>query len=153
MGETSMATPQRYLRATAVACLTAAVVTACGSHTSAAPTTQAPVSALAAADDKACAGIEAILAHVTVDTAHWSPGGARPFDQGIATRLATQTRYLTPQAQGAGPRVRRAVASTATAFDGVAEAIMTKNRAGLEHAILRSRTAYSGLKQACKIHN
>jgi hypothetical protein len=64
------------------------------------------------ADRQACVGVEAILAHITVDTAHWSPT-FHPFDQDIAVRLASQSRELNSQAAGADLPVRRAVAATA----------------------------------------
>lgn len=100
---------------------------------------------------RACIGVEAILAHITVDTARWSPT-VHPFDESVAARLAYQTRYLDRQALAAGLTVRRAVAATASAFGGVAEAIMARSRPRLDRAIARSRTAYSGLKKVCHLH-
>ncbi len=104
------------------------------------------------ADQQACAGVEAILAHITVDTARWSPT-VHPFDQDIAVRLASQSRELNGQALAADLNVRRAVTATATAFGGVAEAIMAKQRHRLDRAIDESRTAYSALKAVCKIQS
>ena len=103
-------------------------------------------------DQQACVGVEAILAHITADTAHWSPT-FHPFDQNIALRLASDSRELNNEDPAADLRVRRAVTATATAFVGVAEAIMAKRRDRLNRAIDQSRTAYSGLKVVCKIHN
>lgn len=152
----------RTWRATVGACLTAAVVASCGSHPAAAPTAQAPGSTPSAlsstpppvpdTDVRACVGVQAILTHITVDTAHWSPN-VRPFDQAVAVRLASQARQLDSQALAAGLQVRRAVAATSTAFGGVAEAMMAKDRARLTRAIAQSQHAYTGLKQACRIHH
>jgi hypothetical protein len=159
-----MNTPQMRWRTAVAACVTAAVVASCSSAPAAAPDASssrvAPASPSASPpaqatlpddDTRACVGVQAILAHITVDTAHWSPT-VHPFDQDIAARLATQTRYLDHQALAAHLDVRRAVASVATAFGEVAEAIMARSRARLDQAIARSRTAYSGLKQACHLH-
>ena len=162
-----MTTARQGRRALAAACLTAVAVTSCGSNPSAAPTTPLPASAptvgsstqpsegpsgvaLPDADKKACVGVEAIIAHITVDTARWSPTH-RPFDPAIATRLATQTQYLNSQALAADTRVRHVVAATASAFGGVADAIMARDRAHLDRAVAQSRIAYSSLKKVCAI--
>jgi len=154
-----MSTPQHRWRVAAAGCLLAVVISSCGSGHSAAPTTQEAVSppVLAQtqppnADQKACAGVGAIIGHIAVDTARWSPR-VRPFDRDIATRLATQTEYLDTQALGSSLPLRRAVAATASAFGDVATAIMAKDRPRLDRAIAHSRTAYSRLKQFCKIGN
>jgi hypothetical protein len=159
-----MDTPQLRWRTAVAVCVTATVVTSCSTAPAAAPgAASSPVAAASPSaspparatlpddDTRACVGVEAILAHITVDTAHWSPT-VHPFDPDIAARLAAQTRYLDRQALAAHLDVRRAVASVATAFGGVAEAIMARSRARLDRAIARSRTAYSGLKQACHLH-
>jgi hypothetical protein len=162
-----MSTPQHRWRAAAAGCLTAVAVSSCGSGPSAAPTAQAgvsppavsaqtqpldatPAAALPDADEKACAAVEAIIGHITVDTARWSPS-VRPFDRDIATRLATQTDSLNDQALAASLPLRRAVATTAAAFGDVSKAIMAKDRSALDRAIPASRTAYSGLKKFCKL--
>ena len=147
-----MDAPQQRWRAAAAACLTAVIVSSCGGHPSAAPASTSGGAVVQDVDQQSCVGVEAILAHISVDTAHWSPS-LHPFDQDIAVRLASQSRELNSQVLGADLRVRRAVAATATAFAGVAEAIMTKKRDRLNRAIDASRTAYSELKVACKIHS
>jgi hypothetical protein len=153
----------------AAGCLAAVVLTACGSHSSPAATTQAgtspptasaplqqpaatPGAALPDADERACAGVQAILGHISVDTARWSPT-FRPFDRGIATRLETQTGYLSTQALDSSAPLREAVAATAAAFDDVSRAIMAKDRPRLDRAIAHSRTAYSALKNRCAFSN
>lgn len=162
-----MDAPHHLVRTTAAACLSAAVLVSCGNHPTAAPTATvaSPPSvqaqaqppggtpggpALPDADQRACVGVEAIIAHITVDTARWSPT-VHPFDQDIAARLASRSRDLDDQALEAGPDVRRAVAATAAAFGGVAEAIVSKKRDRLDRAVADSRTAYSRLKEACRI--
>ena len=158
--------PRGHWRAATAACLTALVVSSCGSETPAAtapralpssPSASAPSgasgsqAALPDANARACIGVEAILAHITVDTARWSPA-LRPFDETIASRLSLETGYLDRQALAADRHVRVAVADVATAFGGVADAIMARSRARLKHAIAQSRAAYAGLKTVCKIH-
>ena len=132
-------------------CVTAVIVSSCGGHPPAAPASTQAGAVVRDADQQACAGVEAILAHITVDTAHWSPT-FHPFDQDVALRLASDSRELNSEDPGADLTVRRAVTATATAFVGVAEAIMAKSRDRLNRAIDESRTAYSGLKVVCKIH-
>jgi hypothetical protein len=39
---------------------------------------------------RACIGVQAIVAHITVGTARWSPT-LRPFDQSIPSRLSLET--------------------------------------------------------------
>jgi hypothetical protein len=160
-----MDTPHLRWRAAVAGCLAAVVVSSCSSAPAAAPgadpsrpaapaprsASTPPQASLPDANGRACIGVEAILAHITVDTARWSPT-VHPFDQSVAARLADQTRYLDRQALAAGLTVRRAVAATASAFGGVAEAIMARSRPRLDRAIARSRTAYSGLKKACHLH-
>ncbi len=158
--------PRRRWRAATAACLTALVVSSCGSGSPVNTTPRALPSAPPASvpsdptssqagpqdvDSRACAGVEAILAHITVDTSAWSPT-VRPFDRSIASRLALETSYLNRQTVAADRRVRAAVAAAATAFGGVSDAIMAKSRARLQHAIAQSRTAYAVLKTVCKIH-
>jgi hypothetical protein len=151
--------PHQRWRAAAAVCLTAAIVSSCAGHPSAPVATQGEKAGASLAgatveqaDQQACVGVEAILDHITVDTAHWSPT-SRPFDRDIADRLSSQSRELNSQAMGADLPVRQAVAATASAFGGVAEAIMAKKRQQLNRAIDESRTAYSGLKVVCKIQD
>ena len=127
-------------------------MTGCGaqaSHTPAAPNTKP--SELAPNDSRACAGVEAVIGHITVDTARWSPR-RHPFDIDIATRLSTETKNLAAQATVSdGPEIRAAVMSMASAFDGVATAMRSRQRARVARAIERSRVAYRTLKQACRL--
>jgi hypothetical protein len=99
---------------------------------------------------QACAGVSSIIAHITADTAGWSPT-VSPFDRDIASRLTTRARYLDNQALTADLSVRRAVAATSTAFTAVADAIIARNRAHLDRAIAQSRVAYGSLKKVCSI--
>lgn len=144
------------VRAGAAAGLAAALLVAgCGTTGPAPKASQAAIAAAPqgppSADTRACVGAEAIIKHVTVDTARWSPT-QQPFDQVVAGRLATQAKYLAaqgPQAQHAP--VRTAVAATASAFGGVAASMKARNRSGLTRAIARSRVAYKLLKRACSL--
>ena len=154
---------QPRLRAACVALLLAAVASSCSggssdsdpSQASGAQTARSTPSApsqakpaLSGADTIACNGVQAILSHITVDTARWSPT-IRPFDNTIAERLSTQTRYLNQQALSADSTVRVAVAVTAKAFGQVSNAIVARSRVRLNRAINHSRSAYSQLKKVC----
>jgi hypothetical protein len=148
-----MSTPRQRWAATLGACLTLGVLAGCGaggSDDTAASPTASTASSTPESDARACVGVEAIIAHITVDTAHWSPT-SQPFDKAIAVRLESQSRDLNSQALGAALPIRRAVADTSAAFGDVADAMMARKTASLQHAIARSRTAYAALKSACAI--
>jgi hypothetical protein len=148
-----MSTPRQRWPATLAACATLVVVAGCGADGSggqAASPTPTGTGATAESDAQACVGVEAIIAHITVDTAHWSPT-TQPFDQAVAARLESDSRELNGQALGAGLQIRRAVAETSAAFGDVADSMVARKAAGLQRAIARSRTAYSRLKNVCAI--
>src|SRR4051794_21489123 len=149
-----MSTPQQRWPATLAACLTLVVVAGCGASgsgdTAASPTEPTATTLTPKSDAQACVGVQAIIAHITVDTAHWSPT-AQPFDHAIAVRLASESRELNSQALGAGLPIRRAVAETSAAFGDVADSMMARKTASLQRAIGRSRTAYGALKKVCAL--
>jgi hypothetical protein len=116
-----------------------------------APTTEATgptLPPIPEADVRPCINVQAVLSHITADTARWSPT-SHPFDTSIATRLGTQAGYMNQQAMGGDYALRKAVADTARAFGGVARSIVAHSRKQLAHAVDRSRVAYAALKKLC----
>ncbi|MCW2761375.1 MAG: hypothetical protein JWR85_1576 [Marmoricola sp.] len=101
------------------------------------------------ADARACNDAETVIRHISVDTARWVPD-RNPFDRAIARRLSTRASDLGAQGPHAtDPQIRAAVGSTAKAFTEVAEAMRSRKRARLDHAIAVTRTTYKGLKHVC----
>ncbi|GAB4001598.1 hypothetical protein GCM10028772_01070 [Nocardioides ultimimeridianus] len=92
--------------------------------------------------------MQAILSHIAADTSGWSPT-KHPFDDAIATRLATETSYMNQQAMPADYPLRRAVADTAKAFAQVSRAIAGHSQKRLDKAVKRSQVAYAVLKRFC----
>jgi hypothetical protein len=96
-----------------------------------------------------CTSVQALLGHLAVGTAHWSPT-RRPFDPAIAMQIRTTSVDLQKQL----PRVRtvavfRAVSSSAHAFNAVATAMTQKKRAQVRHAISATQVAFRNLKKVC----
>ena len=144
--------------------LTAALVSSCGNGATAghdaaaagspsiasastAPTapTEAPIPT---ADIRPCVNVQAILSHITTDTAQWSPT-RNPFDDAIATRLGVQASYMNQQAMTGDYALRRAVAATAKAFEQVSRGIAARSQKKLDKAVKQSQVAYAGLKKLC----
>ncbi len=150
-----------WMRKAAVTGVTVVLVAGCGTTTGAGHTTQdqalpAP-SVLDAtqrpitADLRACAGAEAILGHLTSETAQWSPN-LNPFDKTISKRLASRARDLAAQAQQAeDPGVRSAVRASAGSFSSVSVAMRSRKRARVDQAIAASRVTYKDLKGVCHL--
>jgi hypothetical protein len=101
------------------------------------------------ADDRACTGVQAVIGHLTADTAGWSPL-RDPFDKAVAQRIRLRSSELARQAPaGAAPQVVKAVGATARAFTTVSTAMRSKDRTRVTRAINMSRVAYRELKRAC----
>src|SRR4051794_2668538 len=67
-------------------------------------------------DVRACAGVEAIISHITVDTVRWSPN-LNPFDKTISSRLATSARELAGQGpQATDSDIQFWIRATAASF-------------------------------------
>jgi hypothetical protein len=154
---------RRSAWAAATVCLVAMGVGACGSPTSDVrpsatqtqssdvwPSEEASHSPVTA-DVRACAGVQAIISHIAVDAARWSPALA-PFDKTVSTRLASEARDLAAQGPHADdPAIQRSVRDTAAAFGGVASAMKSRKRRSVDQAIARTRTTYQDLKQVCSL--
>lgn len=118
-------------------------------HPSQAASPQARISHRLSVDERACAGVQAVIGHLAADTAHWSPQ-LDPFDKTVSRRIRLRSAELDKQAPRAGVPVQRAVHATARAFTKVAQAMRSRNRPTLTRAIGGSRTAYRELKRACR---
>lgn len=109
--------------------------------------TQRPITG----DFRACAGAEAILRHLTSETAHWSPN-LNPFDATISKQLASRARDLAAQAQQAeDPGVKSAVRASAGSFSSVSVAMRSRKRTRVDAAIAASRVTYKDLKRVCHL--
>src|SRR3954451_15980855 len=79
-------------------------------------------------DVRACAGVEAIISHITVDTVRWSPN-LNPFDKTISARLATSARELAGQGpQATDTDIQFWIRATASSFSAVASAMASQKR-------------------------
>jgi len=134
----------------------AVLLAGCGNATAhkpvaaaASPVTTAPK--VITANTRACAGVQGVIGHLTVDTVHWSPT-QRPFDKGIAAQIGLLAGDLDKQASLAdSKRLAAAVHLSAQAFTEVSTAMMKRNRADLNKAIRDSRITYKVLKHACAL--
>jgi hypothetical protein len=114
--------------------------------------TQSPSTASTpTADSRACVGVEAIIGHLTADTARWSPN-LDPFDPAISARIRTWSKALARQESLAtSSHLQAVVGSNARAFAEVADAMAAKNRAKVSHAVDASKVAYGQLKGLCSL--
>lgn len=101
-------------------------------------------------DARACAGAEAVLGHMSADTARWSPE-RDPFDKTISGRIRLLADALDKQATLAqSEQVKLVVHGNARAFTAVADAMLTKKRDLVSSTIGSTRVAYKQLKSTCK---
>jgi hypothetical protein len=127
----------------ACSCASSAAAPAAGGAKPKPPTTTATM------DAYACTSVQALLGHLAVGTAHWSPT-RQPFDQAIAVQIRTASANLQKQL----PRVRtvavfRAVSSSANAFNAGATAMTLKKRSQVSRAISATQVAFRNLKKVC----
>lgn len=150
-----------WMRKAAGAGVAVVLVVGCGTNTATDHTTQDkalpapsvvdPTQRLITGDFRACAGAEAILGHLTSETAQWSPN-LNPFDKTISKRLASRARDLAAQArQAEDPGVESAVRASAGSFSGVSVAMRSRKRARVDQAIAVSRVTYKDLKRVCHL--
>lgn len=110
-------------------------------------------STLSNGDQRACAGAESLVGHLTAVTARWSPQ-RRPFDPKIRQDIATFAGNLAAQRQFAQTApVRAAISDNATSFTGMAAAMTEHNRRHVTRAISDVRVHYKRLKRICAINN
>lgn len=101
-------------------------------------------------DERACASVQASLAHLTSNTAHWSPT-LKPFDAAVAAQIARTSRDLSREAPTAKTlAVRKAVADNAKTFLDLAAAMTHKDRALVDRTIGGTRRTYRELKKVCR---
>jgi hypothetical protein len=104
-----------------------------------------------ARDIRACAGIQALIAHISVSTARWSPN-LHPFDKGISGKIHTLSVDLDRQgAQAQTVPIQMVVHSNARAFAAVADAMAGKDIKAVNHSVAASKVAYRQLKKACSL--
>jgi PBP1b-binding outer membrane lipoprotein LpoB len=132
--------------------LSAVLLTGCGGSQAPPQTEVSPAAAVTLTPEvRACAGVRAVISHLTVDTAHWSPS-MQPFDRAVAARIALLSGELDKQAPGAGAQqISVAVHGTSRAFTAVSSAMRSHDRARVTRAIAGSRVAYRRLKAACSL--
>jgi len=136
----------------------AVMLAGCGHGTVASRDTTRPASSAALSagapltltpDIRACAGVQALIGHITVGTSRWSPN-LFPFDKGISSQirlLAVDLERQAPQAQT--QRIQSVVRSNARAFKAVADAMAAKNERNVLRAIDGTKVAYRALKKVC----
>jgi hypothetical protein len=145
----------------AVAGVTLAAVTlsGCGHGTAGSGTAPpAQAGALAAGapltltpDIRACAGVQALIGHITVDTARWSPN-LNPFDKTISVRISQLSKNLDRQvSQAQSQHIKAVVHSNAQAFGAIAAAMTGKNATSVSRAISATKGAYRQLKSVCQL--
>ena len=101
-------------------------------------------------DERACASVKATLAHLTANTAQWSPT-LKPFDPAIARQIARTARDLTGEAPTARTvAVRKAVTDNARTFRDLAAAMTHNDRVAVSKAIASTRVSYRELKKICQ---
>jgi hypothetical protein len=132
--------------------LAGAMLAGCGSGTPPrAQQTEVSPPAPVTPDIRACAGVEGVISHLTVDTVHWSPT-LHPFDRAISARIALLSGELDKQApQARAQSIKLAVHSTSKAFTAVSAAMRTHDRSNVNKAIGESRRAFRELKQVCSL--
>ncbi|MDQ1538523.1 MAG: hypothetical protein QOE58_2916 [Actinomycetota bacterium] len=139
--------------------LAAAMLAGCG-HANAGSGTTPPAQAdtLAAAapltltpDIRACAEVQALMGHITVDTARWSPN-LNPFDRTVSARIGQLSKNLDKQVpQAKSQHIKAVVHSNAQAFAAVAAAMTAKNTTSVSRAISGTKVAYRQLKAVCQL--
>jgi hypothetical protein len=158
-----MAHSQRKLMSTLSLGVAAVMLSGCGHGTAAVAsrdTTTHPTQAAGVGgevtpvltpDIRACAEVQAVIGHLTVDTVRWSPN-LDPFDKAISTQIRLLSQDLAKQAPHAQTQhIRTVVNSNAQAFRAVADAMGGKSSDKVSRAIYATRVAYRDLKKACSL--
>jgi len=139
--------------------LAAVTLAGCGQATAEGGTAHpAPAATVAAgapltltSDIRACAGVQALMGHITVDTARWSPN-LNPFDKTISARIGQLSKNLDKQVrQAQSQQIKAVVHSNAQAFAAVSAAMTAKKATSVSHAISGTKAAYRQLKAVCQL--
>lgn len=102
-------------------------------------------------DLSACAGVQAIMGHLTADTARWSPA-LNPFDKAISAKMRLMSLDLARQGPRAHTRhLQGVIQSNARAFGALARAMAGKNPTQVNSGIEATKVSYRGLKKACSL--
>jgi hypothetical protein len=102
-------------------------------------------------DVRACAGIQALIGHITVSTARWSPN-LHPFDKVISGKIHALSVDLDKEAAVAQTvPIQMVVHSNALAFAAVADAMAGKDLKAVYKSVAASKVTYRQLKKACSL--
>jgi hypothetical protein len=102
-------------------------------------------------DIRACAGVQALVAHITASTARWSPA-LHPFDKAIAAQIRGLSQDLQKQApQAQTVKIQDVVQSNGRAFAAVADAMSGKDASLVNHAIQGTKVSYRELAKVCAL--
>lgn len=144
--------------------LAAVILTGCAQVTTLSdvkPPTQPPALASEATqltlprDIRACAGVQALVGHIAVSTARWSPA-QHPFDKAIATQIRGLSVDLQKQAgRPETEKIREVIHANAGAFAAVADAMSGKDAKVVTRAIEGTKVSYGQLAKVCALssHN
>jgi len=143
---------QQKLRSTLTIAVAVAMLTGCGQGAAKQETrVAAPAAPTATGDVRACAGVQAVIGHLTAGTARWSPN-LDPFDKAISSQIRLQSQNLARQVPLAKSKnVRAAVQSNARAFTVMADAMTGKDRDKVNRSINGTKVAYRTLKKVCEL--
>lgn len=138
----------------------AVMLTGCGHGTSASRDTTSPATSTAnrasapltlTPDIHACAGVQALIGHITVVTRRWSPNQS-PFDKRMSSQIRVLSVDLEKQApQAQTQHIQAVVRSNARTFRAVADAMTGKNQRNVLQAIEATKVAYRDLKKVCML--
>jgi hypothetical protein len=137
----------------------AALTTACdpdaNSSTNTSATAPTPPPSPPAAEQTrglTCQKVQNIMVQVGVDLAAWSPE-ADPFDEGTSgtwRSFGDELAALAPR--GGSAQIRAAITQNAGAFTGIADAMTSRHRNGVDDAIEKAGLAYLDLHRECSLH-
>jgi hypothetical protein len=100
-------------------------------------------------NSRGCLNVQALMSHLTADTARWSPD-LDPFEPTIAARIQTLSVDLGKQVPLAETApLQEAERANARAFAMLAAAMHGKDRGKVTEAVAGTRVAYRDLKDLC----
>jgi hypothetical protein len=91
------------------------------------------------------------MVQVGIDLAAWSPE-AQPFDEGAAAKWRSFGHELAALApQGGSAQIRAAITRNAGAFTGIADAMTSRHRDGIDDAIEKAGHAFLDVHRECSL--
>ena len=98
-----------------------------------------------------CEKVQSIMVQVGIDLAAWSPE-AQPFDEGAAAKWRSFGHELAALApQGGSAQIRAAITRNAGAFTGIADAMTSRHRDGIDDAIEKAGHAFLDVHRECSL--